>query len=114
MSGVEPRGMAIAIEGARRQAEASPDPPGKFGEMLGLGFDGMASDDPVFRPPVEVPAQAAGLPYSGDLAVQVAEQARQARARNEGLAQAMLRRDAPHPKPDSDSIDRNVLDGLSS
>lgn len=116
MSKVEPRGLAVFLEEARRRAEKAPQPAEAFGETMSLGLEGLASDDPDVPapPPVHVPPDAAGLPYAGDLATQVGEQARESREKRESGERAKNRRAAPRPKPDARAFDLKTMRDLIS
>ena len=116
MSNVEPRGLAVVFEEARRQAQKSEKPDVTFGETLSLGLDGMASDE---RPPeremtAAVPPDASGLIPAGGLAVHVAENARQARAQEEAGAIARRRATAERPRPEAGAFDLKTMRDLVS
>lgn len=116
MSTVEPRGLAVVLEEARRQAQKSDKPAAAFGETLSLGLDGMASDE---RPPerelvAAVSPDAPGLIPAGGLALHVAETARQARAREEAGAAARRRATAERPRPEAGAFDLKTMRDLVS
>ncbi len=116
MSRVEPRGLAVFLEEARRRAEKSPKPAEKFGETMTLGLDGFASDESgaPTQPPMDVPPNTAGLPYTGDLASQVGEQARESHEKRASRENVKGRRAAPRPKPDSQAFDLKTMRDLIS
>lgn len=116
MSNVEPRGLAVVLEEARRQAKKSDKPDAAFGETLSLGLDGMASDE---RPPereiaAAIPPDAPGIIPVGGLAVHVAETARQARAQEEAGATARRRATAERPRPEPGAVDLKTMRDLVS
>lgn len=116
MSNVEPRGLAVVLEEARRHAKKSDRPDASFGETLSLGLDGMASDE---RPPereitAAISPDAPGLIPAGGLAVQVAETARQARAQEEAGATTRRRATAERPRPEAGTFDLKTMRDLVS
>ncbi len=116
MSKVEPRGLAVFLEEARRRTEKAPRPAEALGETMSLGFEGIASSDtdaPV-RPAIDVPLDGGGMPYAGDLATQVAEQARESREKRESGATAKRRSAAPRPKPKAGAFDLKTMRDLIS
>lgn len=101
-TGADARRLAVEIEEARRQAEDAPDPSGRFGQALSLGSGGLASDNALA--PASVATDAEGLPYRGDMRMQLAEQAAHARALQEAEVRAEARRRAPRPVPAAGAI----------
>jgi len=116
MSRVEPRGLAVLLEEARRKAERGAAPASKFGEALGHGYGGMVSEDPhsPVRPAADVATGTSDLPYSGDLATQVANVARQSRLKRESAEKAEAMRAAPRPKANPGALDLRTMRELVS
>jgi hypothetical protein len=97
VTGIDSRDLAIEIEEARRLAEEDSNPAGRFGQTLSLGAGGMASERA--PAPANLPPDVEGLPYRGDMRMQLAEKAARARAGLEEGARAEIRRNAPRPMP---------------
>jgi hypothetical protein len=76
----------------------------------------MASEDPhsPVRPAADVATSTSGLPYSGDLATQVADDARQSRLKRENAEKAEAMRAAPRPKASPGALDLRTMRELVS
>lgn len=116
MSKVEPRGLAVVLEEARRQAQKGPRPAEWFGETLSLGLEGIASNEPSapVRKISDVAPESPGLARTGDLASQIADHAQQSQAQAESSAATRRRSSADRPKPESGAFDLKTMRDLIS
>jgi hypothetical protein len=87
LSGIDPLEMAILLEGERLRAEKCERPAEAFGLALSLGAGGLASEDCAVLAPISISPSAANLPYSGNLATLVGEQARRREVKRKRGAQ---------------------------
>ena len=114
VGGTDPSDLAVAMEEARRKAEAAEHPGREFGAVAAVGLDGLVAGDQAGRGTPEIRPDAGGQIRRGDLAFQVAARARLTIARQESRARSKDRREQPRPRPDPGAFDAETMRQLAS